>query len=162
MSGNDTLFHIGTDEPSDLDYRISDDGNSIILDAVDEALEIVQDFVNGKLSGYGCDSKNLFSIKLAIEEIFVNIISYAYRPDIGKAEVYCKVDENPLMVTIVFMDSGKPFDPIKHEFKDINEKMFIERPGGFGIHLVKNIMDYVDYEYKDGKNILRIKKHMNN
>ena len=92
--------------------------------------------------------------------LFINIISYAYRPDIGKAEILCEVQEDPLLVTIQFMDSGKPFDPLAKEEADTSGAMFLERPGGFGIHLVKNTMDDVEYEYKDGKNILIIKKNL--
>ena len=107
---------------------------------------------------YGCEKKAMMQIRLAVEEIFVNIISYAYRPDVGKAEIYVEVNEVPLSVMIQFMDSGKPFDPLARPDADTSGKMFMERPGGFGILLVKKTMDSVDYEYKDGKNILSIKK----
>jgi sigma-B regulation protein RsbU (phosphoserine phosphatase) len=156
------VIHIGDHDDSndELDYKISEDGKSITIDAVDEAIDPVQDFIREKLQGYGCDKKILGQIRLAVEEIFINIISYAYRPDIGKAEIFCEVTEEPLCVTIQFMDSGKPFDPLAKEDADISGAMFLERPGGFGIHLVKNTMDDVEYEYKDGKNILIIKKNL--
>ena len=152
------LFHFdeGNDEP--IEYTIGHDGNSIIIDATEDAIDPVQDFIREKLLTYGCERKPLNQIRLAVEEIFVNIISYAYRPEIGKAEILCNVYENPLSVIIQFMDSGKPFDPLAVEEADTSGAMFLERPGGFGIHLVKSTMDDVEYEYKDGKNILRIKK----
>ncbi len=155
------LIHLrGIDKGEDVDMKISADGNSIIVNAVDDAVDPVQAFIREKLLHYGCDKKPLMQIRLAVEEIFVNIISYAYRPDIGKAEISCTVDEDPLCVTIQFMDSGKPFDPLAKEDADVSGRMFLERAGGFGIHLVKNTMDDVDYEYKDGKNILRIRKNL--
>ncbi len=154
------LTGIGDEPAGDIEFKISEDGNSITIDAVDGALDPVQDFVEEKLSGYGCTKKTLFQIRLAVEEIFVNIIAYAYRPDIGKAEIRCEVTENPMMVTIEFKDSGKPFDPLQQEEADTSGAMFIEKPGGFGIHLVRNTMDDVEYEYKDGKNILKIKKNL--
>ncbi|MBO4863675.1 MAG: ATP-binding protein [Eubacterium sp.] len=159
MSELINLGSFGEAEQS-IEYKISEDGNSITIDAVDEAMDPVQDFIREKLLKYGCDKKPLLQIRLAVEEIFVNIISYAYRPDVGKAEIRCDVAEEPLTVTIQFMDSGKPFDPLKVEAADTSGEMFLEKPGGFGIHLVKNTMDDVDYEYKDGKNILRIKKNL--
>ncbi len=154
------IIHIGDDSEDSIDYKISEDGSSITIDAVDEAIDPVQAFIRGKLKKYGCDRKILGQIRLAVEEIFINIISYAYRPEIGKAEIFCEVEETPLCVTIQFMDSGKPFDPLAKEDADISGAMFLERPGGFGIHLVKNTMDDVEYEYKDGKNILIIKKNL--
>ena len=164
-------FHIGGDISSDqediihqnedkeIDYTISDDGNSIIIDADDPAMDIVQGFIREKLKSYGCDKKIMLQIRLAVEEIFINIISYAYRPDVGKAEVLCEVKEDPMCVIIQFMDSGKPFDPLAYDEVDTSGQMFMERVGGFGIHLVKNTMDAVTYEYKEGKNILKIKKN---
>ncbi len=148
------------DSSAVVDYSVTDDGNTIVVDAIEDALDTVQDFIREKLLKYNCDKKPLLQIRLAVEEIFVNIISYAYKPGIGKAEIMCVVSEDPLMVTLQFMDSGKPFDPLKADDADTSGAMFMEHEGGFGIHLVKNIMDSVEYEYKDGKNTLLVKKSL--
>ena len=154
------MIHLGGDSSNiETDYRIADNGRLLIIDAVDDAIDTVQSFVRKKLIAYGCETKALYQIRLAVEEIFVNIISYAYRPEVGMAEIFCEVTEDPLMVNINFMDSGKPFDPLSVE-ADTSGKMFLEKEGGFGIHLVKKTMDSVDYEYKDGKNVLKIKKNL--
>ena len=58
------------------------------------------------------------------------------------------------------INSGKPFDPLARDDVDTTGAMFLEHEGGFGIHLVKNTMDLVEYEYKNGKNILKIKKKL--
>ena len=147
-------------DSGELDYSISDDGNSVVIDACDEAMDVVQDFVSDKLMAYGCDKKAMMQIRLAVEEIFVNIISYAYRPEIGKAEIFCEVTEDPLSVCVQFMDSGKPFDPLAKKDVDDSEALFMERAGGFGIHLVKRTMDAVDYSYEDGRNVLTIHKKL--
>ncbi len=161
MSEKEGFIHLNSDSSEEpIDYRISEDGKSIIIDATEEAMDPVQDYIREKLEVLGCDKKIMLQIRLAVEEIFINIISYAYRPDVGKAEIRCVVSEDPLSVVIQFMDSGKPFDPLKHEAADTSGAMFIQRAGGFGIHLVKSTMDSVEYEYKDGKNILRIKKNL--
>ena len=103
-------------EPADEpEYSISEDGSAITIDAVDEAMDIVQDFIRDRLMSYGCEKKAILQIRLAVEEIFINIISYAYRPEIGKAEVKCEVTDVPMTVTIQFMDSGRPFDPLAKE-----------------------------------------------
>lgn len=155
------VLHLGGDSTdNEPEYKISEDGNSIIIDAVDEAVDTVKRFILDKLAAFGCEKRPMMQIRLAVEEIFVNIISYAYRPDIGKAEVLCEVMENPLAVTIQFMDSGKPFDPLAYDKVNSPEETFVEREGGLGIYLVKSTMDSVDYEYKDGKNILIIKKNL--
>ncbi len=162
MAEIEEFIHLEGDvnDRDEIDLKVSPDGNGIIVNAVDPAIDPVQDFIREKLSHFGCEKKPMMQIRLAVEEIFVNIISYAYRPDIGKAEIRCEVHEAPLSVTIQFMDSGKPFDPLAKEDADLSGKMFMEREGGFGIHLVKNTMDAVDYEYRDGKNILTIRKNL--
>ena len=134
--------------------------NRILVDAVESSLDAVQDFIEEKLAAYGCEGKVMIQIRLAVEEIFVNIFSYAYNDGTGKAEVLCEMNGDPLSVTIQFLDSGKPFDPLAKEEVDTTGVHFMEAEGGFGIHLVKQTMDAVSYEYKDGKNILTIKKKL--
>jgi sigma-B regulation protein RsbU (phosphoserine phosphatase) len=160
MGNIEELLHVNDHDDEEIDYKLSEDGKSITIDAVDEAIDPVQDFIREKLQGYGCEKKVLGQIRLAVEEIFINIISYAYRPEIGKAEIFCEVEEEPLCVTIQFMDSGKPFDPLAKKDVDDLEALFMEQEGGFGIHLVKRTMDAVDYSYEDGRNILTIHKKL--
>ncbi|MCR5624618.1 MAG: ATP-binding protein [Lachnospiraceae bacterium] len=139
-----------------------EDENKLVVDATEEALDDVEKYIEDKLDAAGCTNKQKIQIRLAIEEIFVNIAMYAYSPGMGKAEVICEIlDEEPIAVMIKFIDSGKQFNPLEKEDADTSGKMFIEREGGFGIHLVKNIMDVVEYEYIEGKNVLTVKKDLN-
>ena len=63
-----------------------------------------------------------------------------------------------MLQEFIIIDSGIPFDPTKKEEVDITMSAE-ERPiGGLGIHLVREIMDTVNYEYKDNKNILTLSK----
>ena len=48
-----------------------------------EQLQNVQDFISGELEAFDCPMKAQFQIEVAVEEIFVNIVSYAYRPEVG-------------------------------------------------------------------------------
>ena len=132
----------------------------IIVPAKGDALDTVCDFVEERLEPWGCTPRTLFQLRLAIEEIFVNIASYAYKPKEGNAEVRCQVREEPLQVEIQFLDSGVPFDPLAREDADTSQEGLMSREGGLGILLVKNTMDDVQYTYKDGKNILTIMKNL--
>ena len=125
-----------------------------------ENLDAVVDFVEEKLIPYGCPTRTMLQLRLAIEEIFVNIASYAYEPGEGEAEVRCRVLEEPLRVEIQFLDSGQPFDPLARADADTSEEGLMSREGGLGILLVKNTMDDVQYSYENGKNILTIKKNL--
>ena len=133
---------------------------SLTVTAVVDNLDEVIAFVAKRLENYGCERKTLMQIRLAVEEIFVNLSSYAYDPSVGPAEVRCEVLEDPMRVIIQFLDGGKPFDPLAKEDADTSEEALMSRIGGLGILLVKETMDDVSYEYKDGQNILTILKNL--
>lgn len=93
-------------------------------------------------------------VELASEEALVNIITHAYqnRPESIELEL-CVVPES--YVEIVFQDTGPPFDPTKHPPLVPRGS---EEPGGLGIHFIRQNMDEVHYQRKEGKNILTMKK----
>ncbi len=128
------------------------------VDADIRYLDDVQDFVRGHLEKYEVSVKDMYQIELAVEEIFTNITSYAYNPDVGKAAIGVEVKEDPLSIIIQFLDGGKPFDPLSREEADTSVEATMNRVGGLGIFLVKKNMDNVEYSYEDGKNILTISK----
>ena len=99
-------------------------------------------------------------IDIAIDELFVNIAHYAYNPDIGTATVRVEVKENPLAVIVTFIDHGVQYDPLATEDPDTTLSAEERRIGGLGIYIVKKSMDEITYEYKDGQNILTIKKNI--
>jgi len=132
----------------------------LTVDAAVENIEVVTDFVNEELEKLDCPLKARRQIDVAIDELFGNIARYAYSPDVGKATVRFSVEENPLEVTITFVDNGVPFNPLEKSNPDTHLSAE-ERPiGGLGIFLVKKSMDLVEYEYKNGQNILKIKKNI--
>ena len=125
-----------------------------------EYTDEITDFVNAELEAYNCPMKAQMEIELSIEEIFVNIASYAYHTPDGEAEIRCEVQEDPLRVVIQFLDGGKPYDPLAKEDADTSVEAIEEREGGLGILLVKRTMDDVKYVYEGGKNILTIEKSL--
>ena len=130
----------------------------ITVDATLDNLEVVQNFVSEELESQGCSMKVMMQIEIAVEEIYVNIVHYAYNPEIGKATIRCEVTDNPMQVIIQFMDSGVPFDPLAKEDADITLSAEEREIGGLGIFMVKQSMDEVSYEYTEGKNVLTIRK----
>ena len=99
-------------------------------------------------------------IDVAVEEIFVNIANYAYNPDIGSAGITVETQEDPLSVVITFTDGGVPYDPLKKPDPDVTLPAEERQIGGLGIYMVKKSMDDISYDYKDGKNILTLKKNL--
>ncbi|MBR3394491.1 MAG: ATP-binding protein [Firmicutes bacterium] len=134
--------------------------DNLIVTAEVKNLDAVTDFVLQRPEIAACPKNTQLQLRLAVEEVFVNIASYAYDPSIGPAEVRCEVLDDPLRVVIQFLDHGKPFDPLAKEDADTSEEALMDRIGGLGILLVKETMDEVSYSYEDGKNILTILKKL--
>ena len=128
------------------------------LAATVENIEVVTDFVNEQLESLACPPKAQMQIDIAIDELFGNIAHYAYNPEIGQATVRVEVIEDPLAVTITFIDNGVPYDPLAKADPDTTLSAEEREIGGLGIYMVKKSMDDITYEYKDGQNILTIKK----
>jgi len=132
--------------------------NELEIEASNDNLPLVTDFIEQHLDEIGCSPKIKMQISVAAEEIFVNIANYAYNPGAGKATVRVEVADEPVTVTITFIDSGKPFDPTKKADPDVTLSAEERNIGGLGIFMTKKIMDDIRYEYSDGKNILTLKK----
>ncbi len=69
-----------------------------------------------------------------------------------------EVTKEPLAVVITFIDHGKPYDPLAKEDPDVTLSAEEREVGGLGIYIVKQSMTEITYEYKDGRNILKIRK----
>ena len=130
----------------------------LTIAATVENIEVVTDFVNQQLEELACPMKAQMQIDIAIDELFSNIAHYSYNPEVGQATVRVEVVENPLAVTITFIDNGIPYDPLAKEDPDLTLSAEERQIGGLGIYMVKKSMDDITYEYKDGQNILAIKK----
>ena len=134
--------------------------NELVVDAQKEKLPEVIAFIEEHLEKTDCSPKEEMQITMAAEEIFVNISSYAYKPEDGKATIQVEISEDPVIVTLTFMDNGKPYDPLAKEDPNVKASLDEREIGGLGIFLVKKTMDDVSYEYKEGKNILKLKKNI--
>ena len=134
--------------------------NELEIEAIPENLPSVESFVEKHLEENDCPPKAQMQIGLAVEEIFINIASYAYAPEKGNATVRVEVSGDPITVIITFIDNGIPYDPLAKEDPDVTLSAEEREIGGRGIFITKKTMDDVSYEYRDGQNILRIKKQM--
>lgn len=132
----------------------------LTIDATVENIERVTSFVDEQLEALGCPLKAQMQIDIAIDELFGNIAHYAYNPEVGPATVRVDVLQEPLSVVVTFIDNGVAYDPLAKEDPDVALSAEEREIGGLGIYMVKKSMDEISYEYKEGQNILRIKKHL--
>ena len=130
------------------------------ITATVENIEVVTDFVNEQLEAIDCPMKAQMQIDIAIDELFGNIAHYAYNPEVGDATIRVEVINDPMAVILTFIDNGIPYDPLAKADPNITLSAEEREIGGLGIFMVKKSMDDIAYEYKDGQNILRIKKKL--
>ncbi len=116
-----------------------------IVDALMESSEMTEDMALQ------------FKIRLCVEEVVENIVSYAYAGGNGPMETSILRDNDGTII-LVFKDQGVPFDPLAKPDPDITLSAEDRPIGGLGIFLCKQMMDDVRYEYSDGQNVLTMVK----
>lgn len=129
------------------------------VDANVENITIITKFIDSILEEYECGMKTKAQIDIAVDELAGNVAQYAYISDKGDITVRIEItDEIPKSAVITFIDSGIPYDPIERSNPVTNLPAEEREIGGLGIYIVKKTMDDMKYEYKDGQNILVIRK----
>lgn len=127
--------------------------------AAKERIDDVLSIVAEEIEEHECKRKAVLQVNMAVEEIFLNICSYAYGEKKGDVELSVDMDDDGIL-TMVFIDGGIPFNPLEKEDPDIHIPIRERLPGGLGIFMVKKTMDELQYEYLSNKNILTVKKSM--
>ena len=139
---NPLLFH------KDITLHNDVDEVPLLADFVDEVCELVS-----------FDTVTAMQMNLALEEAVVNVMNYAYpKGTVGTIQI--EAAANVKRLKFIISDNGMPFDPTSHRPADTSLSAE-ERPiGGLGIHLITQLMDSINYERKDDKNILTLRKKL--
>ncbi len=128
---------------------------AIVLENKLEELSVLTQMLQVFLRPYQMPSRTLYALELSLEEILVNIVSYAYEDD-GTHNIHFKVEVDEEMVAMKFIDDGRPFNPLTAEKMDPTNPLMERGVGGLGINFVRKMRDMMEYQRKEDKNILRI------
>jgi serine/threonine-protein kinase RsbW len=122
-----------------------------------DALHGIHRFVSEFFAGQGIDESNLFEVDFMIEEIFTNQIKYAN----GTQDILLEIDRNgdTLVVSVTDFDV-EPFDITKAKKVDVDLPLSQRKPGGLGIHFVRDMADSVTYDYTDRRSKVTITKKL--
>lgn len=125
-----------------------------------ENLHKMLQFVRVEIRAAGFEGVLETQVELALEEAIVNIIKHGYGKSTGDIEIHCT--RIPYTgIKVVLIDSGVPYNPLLNARKvDPAATQEARSIGGYGIYLILTIMNQVDYEYKDGHNILTLIKFL--
>ncbi len=125
-------------------------------DQLEALLSVFDDFSASKL----LNKREQNVVRVCIEEVFANVVNHGYQGKSGEVTVRIWVENNE-QLRISFADNGVQFNPLDHpEVEPMTTQKDI-KVGGLGIHLVRKKMDYTNYQYENGYNILTIGKNIN-
>ena len=124
------------------------------VSALDRVFAFTGEFAERQQLG----ESSVYAMNLAVEELFTNIVRHG-RPSENEVSIRVDVEAGDLVIEIVDDDAG-PFDLTAAPRVDVDKPLEERREGGLGIHLIRRIMDYVNYEYSNGCARIVLKKHL--
>ncbi len=130
----------------------------ITLEATIANIATVTAWVEEILEQAGCSMRAQMQIDVTIDELFGNIVHYAYPGGRGDVTVQCDVDPETRVFTLVLKDRGIPFNPLDLPEPDVTLSAQERSIGGLGVFLARKAMDELTYRYEDGFNTLCAKK----
>jgi anti-sigma regulatory factor (Ser/Thr protein kinase) len=116
------------------------------------------DWVKACCGAEGLADDTSFKIALALEEAVMNVISHAFAGLPPPHLIRVRLDIAAERLTAEVIDNGRPFDPTAAPSPDLSLPLDRRHPGGLGIHLMRTMMDRVQYRRSDGNNLLRLEK----
>ncbi len=129
----------------------------LTVEATTEQIPVISAFIEEVMASTGFDLKKIMEVQLATEEVCTNIALYAYTGKDGLIRVAARVVDGRLDLTIE--DEGTPFDPTA-VVATIPDTRAEDRPiGGLGIPLIRSYVDGIAYEFRHGKNALKLMKN---
>ena len=129
--------------------------NRLVIENRIQELDKLEPFLSHFFEQKSIDMSLLPQLDLALEEAVTNVIMYAYpEGETGTAELTVNVNNKQICSTLT--DSGTPFNPLEQQEDNLDVSLEERKIGGLGIHLIKEIMSKVEYEYANGRNVLRM------
>ena len=144
-----------SDDLTMLAIRYVHSDNKLVMGNRIQELDKLEPFLSHFFEQESIDLSRLPQLNLALEEAVTNVIMYAYpEGETGTAELTVNVNNKQICSTLT--DSGTPFNPLEQQEDNLDVSLEERKIGGLGIHLIKEIMSKVEYEYANGRNVLRM------
>jgi len=161
------IFCAGAEQADDIAMlalsigkKTGETGRNITLNAKLENLPILIAFLEDELLKNEFTKEEINKIEIASEEVFTNIVKYAYDSSHKPDQIIISTSSSMINrgIKIRFEDTGKPYNPLETPVPDFDKPIAEREIGGLGVHMVKTIMDKIDYTRVNDKNILIITK----
>jgi serine/threonine-protein kinase RsbW len=131
--------------------------NRLTIPSTTLKLSRVRRFVEGHARDCGFPSDVVDQLSLAVDEACTNVIRHAYSgTKSGPVDISVDVDSDRFTITI--RDEGDSIDLEKYAEPDLNKSVKKRRGGGFGVHIMRSLMDLVEYEKRGKFNVVHLTK----
>lgn len=130
----------------------------LTMAATMDNLEQATGFLDAALEKLEVSPKTQLQLELALEEAYVNVVHYAYPDEDGEVTLELETEPDQRLFVLRLRDHGIAFNPLEEEEPDVSLTAGERRIGGLGIFLVRKNVDEVSYEYRDGQNVLTMRK----
>jgi anti-sigma regulatory factor (Ser/Thr protein kinase) len=120
-----------------------------------KSLKTLEDFVLEVARKRHCSLDRVQDLRLVLEEIFTNLVFYAYPESEGSVKVTC-FHEQKGRLCIEFRDEGIPFNPLEYQVSNLNRDFTEREIGGLGIHLVRELVNEIRYSREGPSNVLTV------
>jgi len=131
----------------------------LILKNTKNELNRLVEFIEGFAIEWNLNPEIIMNLNLALEEAFVNVISYAH-PDNLEHEIIIRANREENTIFIDIEDDGIPFNPLEMQEPDRNLPIEKQAVGGLGILLIRKLMSETTYTRSKEKNILHLIKKL--
>lgn len=130
------------------------------VEATKQSLRELTELFETVLEEHGCPAGMQMQFDIAFEELFVNIVNYAYQDGKGNVRVTYDIGKNgeQRSLNISLEDCGTPYNPLSKADPDITLSAEERKIGGFGVFMAKKFLDSIRYEWKEGYNCISFEK----
>ncbi len=122
-----------------------------------DRLEQITEFVAQAARRAGLGERAVYHCKVAVDEACTNIIMHAYGGE-GRGDIELTCQAIPGELTIILEDRGETFDPESIQAPNLSVQIEDLSEGGLGVHLIRQLMDQVDFHATRDRNRLTMVK----
>jgi serine/threonine-protein kinase RsbW len=133
---------------------VKSDFNLLIKNNNNELISSIN-AVNSFLAAHALPLRTVYKVNLVFEEILTNILKYAFE-DACEHEIHVLLSLAGTNLMIEFMDDGRHFDPLSVPPPKMGESIMDSTEGGLGLHLVRQVVEWIQYHRDNDRNVLRM------
>lgn len=124
-----------------------------------DQIKIVRDFAKDYLNRINAGDTDQMQTQLVLEELCSNLVRHSFLPGANQ-NIVVELKTEGKMLEIKVYDKGMPFDPTQHESLGLETLMQMQRKGGLGLRIVKQLSTHIDYYQEGDLNVCKLQREL--